>query len=150
MVSDPSWKSGPKERKPTATDHAITEEDFAHAFDFDGFGVNEAEMVDGEPLVAIRESVECHRDGCDAVHRRSLLFTTKPLSDDEKHALRIVSGVDTPAAYVAHNAERADVETIEVDGTAITAEKIVENEPSGSCFGLSEPSPDVDAYRYDL
>lgn len=149
-LSDPAWKSGPREPRPTDSEHAIFPEDFAHEFDFDGFGADEVEQVDGEPLITIQEVAVCARDGCDAAHRRRLLFTTEPISDAEKHALELASGVDEPAAYVHEHAERIDLETIDVNDISITAEKIIEDEPSGPCYGRHEPEPDIDAYRYDL
>jgi hypothetical protein len=37
------------------------------------------------------------------------------------------------------NAERIDIETIEVDDIAISAERIIEDEPHGDCHGIPEP-----------
>lgn len=150
-LSDPAWKSGPREPSPTDSEHAIFPEDFEHnPTDWDGFGVDEAEMVEGEPLVALQEVAVCTRDGCDATHKRRLLFTTEPLSDAEERALDIVSGVDEKGVYVVENGERIDMETIRVDDTTITAEMVIENEPSGPCYGHEEPEPDVNAHRYGL
>ena len=145
-LSDPAWKSGPTHPEPTSSEHGIHPEDFGRNSDWDGFGVDEAEQVEGEPLVAIQEVATCSRDGCDATHKRRLLFTTQPLSDDEKHALDLVSAPDEPGAYVHEHAERIDMETIEIDETSISAEKIIENEPSGPCYGHVEPDPEP----YDL
>jgi len=150
-LSDPSWKSGPVESKPTASEHAIAPEDFGHSkADWDGFSVDEDEHTDGEPLVALQESVECRRDGCDASHTRRLLFTTNTLSDAEKHALDIASGSDTVAELVTFEGERVGPDTISVNGIKITPETKMENPPSGECYGRAEPSPNVDAHRYDL
>lgn len=140
---EPNWKSGPKEQKPTSDEHAIHPEDFGHArADWDGFGKEEAESVEGVPLVALQEMATCSRDGCDAAHKRRLLFTTQPLSDAEKHALDIVSGPDEPGVYVHEHGERVGPETIEVDDTQITAERIIEDEPHGACYGHVEPDPE--------
>lgn len=142
-LSDPAWKSGPKEPRPTAGEHAIHEEDFGSAaFDFDGFGKKEAERVDGEPLITIRESVECHRDGCEAAHSRVLLFTSKPLSEENEALLRLAAGSDSLAAFVWEEAERVDVDAIEVFGVKIPAERIEEEKATGSCYGRVEPDPE--------
>jgi hypothetical protein len=139
-LPDPSWKSGPKEQKPTSSKHAIDHQPSGE--DFDGLGTDEAEMVEGEPLLAIQERTVCHRDGCDAAMKRRLLFTTDPLSDAEIEALEIVSGLSEPSEYVFNNAERIDCETIRVDGTTITAETSVIEEPVGPCHGRVEPDPE--------
>jgi hypothetical protein len=152
-LSDPAWKSGPTEPEPSASEHAIHPEDFGSGFDFDGFGVDEAEQVEGEPLVTIQEVATCSRDGCDAAHRRRLLFTTHTLTDAEEDALHRDAGLSDGAVlaeYVHEHAERVDVETIEVDGTHITAEQTIEDEPHGACYGRVEPEPDVHAHKYDL
>lgn len=153
-IPDPAWKSGPTEPKPTSSSHAIAPEDFAHApFDFDGFGRDEAEAVDGEPLIVIRERVECRREGCDAAHSRSMLFTTHTLGDDDETRLRRDSSLSADAALAEHvweHAERVDVDTIDVNGVTITPERIIEDEASGPCYGRVEPEPDVHAHRYDL
>lgn len=139
-LSDPAWKSGPKERPPSSSEHALHPSSSGH--DFDGFGQDESEMVDGEPLIAIQECRQCARDGCDAREKRRLLFTTEPLSDAEKQALDIARGHDSRSAHVHKNAERVDYETIEVGGTTITAEEIVTDEAKGSCYGRVEPDPE--------
>jgi hypothetical protein len=152
-LSDPAWKSGPTHPEPTSSDHAIAPEDFGcGGFDFDGFGVDEAEQVEGEPLVVIMEQAVCSRDGCDAAHERRLLFTTQPLSDFEKFALGSLSAPDTPAVYVHEHAERVGPETIEVHvendnygaemDVQITAERTIEDEATGSCYGRVEPDPE--------
>jgi hypothetical protein len=144
-VSDPAWKSGPTYQEPTDSEHDIRPEDFGSGgFDFDGFGVDEAEQVEGDPLIVIQESATCSRDGCDATHTRRLLFTTQPLSDAEEHALDIVSGGE-PSAYVWDQAERVGPESIQVDETRITAETVVTSgnyESKGSCYGGVEPDPE--------
>lgn len=141
-ISDPTWKSGPTHKEPNSSEHAIHSEDFGSGgFDFDGFGVDEAESVEGEPLVTIMEMAVCSRDGCEAVHTRRLLFTTQPLSEDEKYALDAVSGGEV-GAYAFDHAERVGPESIEIGGTQITAERIIENEPEGQCCGRVEPDPE--------
>lgn len=139
--STPTRRTAPTEQTPTDSEHDIHESDFVDA-DWDGFGIDEAESVDGEPLVALHESAECARDGCDAAHTRRILFTTEALSDDEKRALDAVSGPDDPRDYVWEHGERVGPRTIEVDGTKITAERTIENEPLGPCYGHEEPDPE--------
>jgi len=156
-ISDPAWKSGPPEPTHSHSEHAIYEDDEA-PYDIDGFGVDEVEMVEGEPLVTIQERRTCHRDGCDASHVRRLLFTTEGLTDAQQRRLERHSGADDLAAYAHERAERIDVETIRVklsgespdsvenssddesvDGIPISAERIVEEEPVGQCNGRPEP-----------
>jgi hypothetical protein len=153
-LPDPSWKSGPKEPKPTSSEHAIHPEDFGGApADWDGFGVNEAEQVEGVPLIVLMESATCSRDGCDASHSRRLLFTTHTLTDEGEAALRRHASLSTDegiAEHVWEEGERVDVETIEVDGIGISVEQTIEDEPHGSCYGRVEPDPDINAHRYDL
>lgn len=139
-VSDPSWKSGPTYDKPTSDEHAIHSDDFVD-FDFDGFGVDEAMLVDGDPLVVIQESAQCSREGCDAVHTRRLLFTTQPLDLFEKYILAALSGAEY-GPYVLDNAERVGPETIIVGDIEVRAETAVENEAVGSCHGCVEPDPE--------
>ena len=153
-LSDPAWKSGPTYPEPTASDHAIHPEDFGHSGgDWDGFGVNEAEMVEGVPLVAVQEVATCSRDGCDATHKRRLLFTTHTLTDEEEATLR-ANAYDTSdeslAEYVHEEGERVDIETIEIDGIGVSVEETVENEAEGPCYGRVEPEPDINAHRYNL
>jgi hypothetical protein len=164
QLSDPAWKSGPKEQKPTSSEHAIHPEDFGHSrADWDGFGKAEAESVEGVPLVALQEMATCSRDGCDAAHKRRLLFTTHTLTEEEERALRdsafdVVRPEDAPqsadsetrhevsdsalAEYVHEEGERVDAETIEVDGIGISAERIADDEPMGACYGHVEPDPE--------
>lgn len=154
-LSDPDWKSGPTYPEPTSSDHDIWSDE-PSGEDFDGFGVNEAKSVDGEPLLAIQEVHNCGRDGCDAQLMRRHLFTTEDLTPTEEVALRGVAGdsVELMANYVFENAERIDIDAIEVpleEGTLIiNAEQCIEDAPRGDCFGHKEPEPDIDAYRYDL
>jgi len=106
--------------------------------DWDGFGVDEAERVNGEPLTAIQEVQVCHREGCDATRTRRLLFTTEYLTDEELAALREVAEYDI-GEYVWDNGERVDAETIEVDSVGITGEDTVVDEPPNVCHGRPEP-----------
>jgi hypothetical protein len=153
QLSDPSWKSGPVESTPNSSDHAIDPHDFGETYDLDGFGVDEAEIVEGTPLVTIQEASFCSRDGCDAAHWRRFLFTTEGLDDDKENRLRQSVGCEDDeslAEYVFDNAERVNIDAIEVDGITIAAERTVEDEATGGCYGRVEPSPNVDAHRYDL
>lgn len=156
-LSDPSWKSGPKEPEPSASEHAIHPEDFG-AGDWDGFGKSEAEQVEGVPLVTVQEVATCSRDGCDAAHKRRLLFTTHTLTEEEERALRDSAFEVSDSAlaeYVWEHGERVDIETIEVpveggDAIGVSVETTVEDEANGACYGRVEPDPDVHAHRYDL
>jgi hypothetical protein len=142
-LSDPSWKSGPSNPEPTSSEHAIHPEDFGQSSaDWDGFGVDEAEQVEGEPLVALQEVATCTRDGCDATHKRRLLFTTHTLTDEEEARLHRHSEPHGLNVYVHDHGERVDIETIEVDGISITVEEIIENEPQRACYGHVEPDPE--------
>jgi hypothetical protein len=139
---EPDWKKGPTYGEPTSTEHAISPEDFGQHFDLDGFGRDEAEMVDGDPLVAIQEVAQCSREGCEAAHRRRLLFTTQPLSEKAQYVLRTVSGPDGPSAYAFDHATRVGPETIQVGSMEIQAEHIVDDEPTGACHGTVQPDPE--------
>lgn len=135
-IPDPSWKSGPTYPEPTASEHAIDPQ--PDGADFDGFGVDEAERVEGEPLVAIQEVHYCARDGCDEGLIRRRLFTTYYLTHEEEEALRDTAGCEL-AEYVWEHAERTDVETVKIpiDGGPlyITEETSVEDQPHGECYG---------------
>lgn len=113
--------------------------------DFDGFGHIEAERVEGEPLVVVRDSVTCAREGCHATERRYYLFTTETLSDDEWSTLEVASGVGSIGEYVHEHAERVDVDAIEVDGIRIDAEDTITEEVKGVCHGRPE-RPDPEPY----
>lgn len=148
-VPDPSWKSGPPEPKHTHSDHDIWPEDFGEG-DIDGFGRNEIEEIDGEPLITIQEAAWCGRDGCEAVHTRRLLFTTDPLTDDEVSRLTEAADPDELGAYAWEHATRIDRDMIEIamdDGENITVvnETVIEEEPSSTCHGEPHP-PDPEPY----
>lgn len=144
-LSDPAWKSGPTHPKPTSDEHSLSEEPYGS--DMDGFGRDEEKAVDGEPLLAIQEAFGCVRDGCDAAEKRRILFTTDPLSDDERDALRKASGVNEPSVHVFENAERVGPNAIDVsvdngEPIHIPAEETVVDEATGPCFGHVEPDPE--------
>lgn len=159
-LSDPSWKSGPPEPKHTHHEHDIDQIPDGQEGDLDGFGVEEAEKVEGKPLVAIQERHTCRREGCDASLTRRLLFTTHTLTEREERALDRHSAPNEPGVFVHENAERVDVESIHVDlsgesldsvensggaessdvvDITISAERIIEDEPHGQCHGVPEP-----------
>lgn len=139
-LKDPAWKSGPTHPEPTSSEHAIDPQPTDH--DVDGFGVDEAEMVEGEPLIALQESHGCGREGCDATHTHRILFTTDTLNEAEMARLDWLRGTDELSSYVYDNHERVDQETIDVDGIQITAETIETDEATGPCYGIEEPDPE--------
>lgn len=135
-VPDPKWKSGPTYPEPTSDTHFISEE--SQGYVWDGFGQDEAEQVEGEPVVVVHERYSCSRDNCDEAETRRLLFTTWTLTDSEMS--HIESHVDVPLSeFVYEFGERVDEETIEVEVSGrtigISVEETITHEAVGKCYG---------------
>lgn len=158
-VPDPGWKSGPSYDEPTSDEHEF-EHGQSKNVDWDGFGVDEVEEVDGEPLVVIHTHSSCMRAGCDATMTQRHLFTTKPLHQDKVELLQSASGRDEIGVYVSEHAELVGPNTIEIpiepgidnvdpmishrltDTTfKISAEKTLTNPPNGACYGSTRRKP---------
>lgn len=169
QVPDPSWKSGPPEPNHHHSEHAIDPE--PAGYDFDGFGRDEMEEVDGEALVTIQEAYSCHRDGCDAMPRKRHLYTSLEASTWLHKACERAGhgGLDVEPTYndewselaveyFAMNATIVDYDHVPIVGVEfgedtfgyVYPEVTKEDDFSGSCYGRSEPNPDVNAHRYDL
>lgn len=160
-LSDPDWKSGPTRPEPTASDHAIDPEP---AYDHDGVGRKEAERVDGEALCAVREAYVCHRDGCDVDARKDHVYALTDVSADVREDARVaIDYTDDPTTedvieYLATNATIVDYDEVPILGFEFGDDErgyvyphfTDESGFGGPCYGRVEPSPDVNAHRYDL
>lgn len=151
----------PPDPSPSASEHAIEpmyEE--PSGIDIDGVGVDEAERIDGEPLLAVREVFRCPRDGCEASLRRVHLYR---LDDVDRPAVADAYGpgitnadpvefLATRATIVDHDGEHPYI-GFETDGEPADYVRPCDTIESGSvdgpCYGHVEPNPDIDSYRYE-
>lgn len=158
-VPDPSWKKhGPPDPKPTASEHHFGEP----SLDLDGVGRSEAERIDGEPLVAVREYYHCRRDGCEGERSKVHLYRVEDVPDEPYRALcgSDTAGIDPvevlaeQVTIVEHDGEEpfigfsvAPNKTVGYVGPCETVEGM---RGGGECYGHVEPNPDIESYRYDL
>jgi len=161
-LSDPQWKSGPSRNEPTDSEHAIDPEPVN--YDHDGVGRDEAERVDGEPLCAVREAYVCCRDGCDATPQKSHVYALTDVSKRvRKAASHAIEHTDNPSDEDVVEYLATHVTTVDYDEGPILAFEFGEETLgslhahftnasgfSGPCYGRAEPSPDINAHRYDL
>lgn len=157
-LPDPAWKSGPTIPEPSASEHAFDIHEAPTASDIDGVGVDEAERIDGTPLLAVREVWRCPRDGCDASHRRVHLYRLEDV--DEAHRIMASNEAPDRVEFIASHATIVDHDSehpyigFEVDGDVHgyvgPCETITTDNIRGPCYGRVEPEPDLESYRYDL
>jgi hypothetical protein len=157
---EPNWKSGPTYPEPTSSEHAIDRQ--PAGYDFDGVRVREAERVDGEPLLAIREAYSCRRDGCEADPSKAHVYALSDVSARTLQIARYAHPFDQPLTdeiveFLAMNAEIMDYD----EGPIIAFEigdRLVgyayphftdHHDFDGPCYGRVEPEPDVHAHKYD-
>lgn len=163
-LSDPSWKSGPKEPKYSHSDHAIEPDGVSGGFDLDGFGREEVELVEGEPLVTVMEAWYCSREGCDEYLQRRHLYTLQNVEDRTMQILRHAVPYEI-SEYIWDKAIIVDYDETpilgvylgddDVDNVAgrpghmnwnnpncigyIYPERTVTDEPTTTCHGRTEP-----------
>lgn len=153
-ISDPAWKSGPTYSEPADSEHAIDIE--PAGVDIDGVGVDEAEKVDGTPLVATFEMFLCHRDMCDEGEQRRHVYVLEDVPDDVVESVRKrIDWTDSPTEddvieYISTNVDVVDYDHAPIlgfdDGTElyITPELTITDEAIGPCYGepdLPDPEP---------
>jgi hypothetical protein len=151
-LSDPSWKKGPTYDKPTDSEHALDIE--PAGIDIDGVGVDEAEQVDGTPLVATFETFSCLRDGCDEAEKRRHVYVLEDVPDHEVQIIKSLIGwTDDPTEddvidYIATHLDVIDYDEAPVVGfddesdVYLTPRLTITDEAHGPCYGHEEPSPE--------
>jgi hypothetical protein len=154
-LKDPAWKSGPTYDKATDSEHALDIE--PAGIDIDGVGVDEAERVDGTPLVATFETFSCRRDMCDESEKRRHVYTLESVSDDVKAAARDdIPWTDEPTdedlvEYIATRVQVVDYDEGPVlgfdDGSElyITPTLTITDKAHGPCYGEAD-RPDPEPY----
>ena len=151
----PQPPTSPSYPEPTSSEHSTDYHDTE--YDFDGFGVDEDEQTDGEPLIVVQEMFTCLRDGCDAAEYKRHLYTTESASDELLTVIEYAAEYENDV-YVWENVEVVDYDevpilTVEVGedtfGYMYPEDTVSDGDLSGPCYGREEPSVDVDAYRYD-
>jgi hypothetical protein len=75
----PSPPTNPPEPKHSHAEHRLT---FEWCADIDGYGVEEIEKVDGEPLCVVRAVRGCRRDGCERQEVGKHFFTLEDVPAD--------------------------------------------------------------------
>ena len=151
-LSDPSWKSGPTYDKPTDSEHALDIE--PAGIDIDGVGVDEAERVDGTPLVATFETFSCRRDMCDEAEKRRHVYVLEDVSDTVIAEVRgKIDWTDEPTdedliEYIATNVKVVDYDDGPVLGFGkefdlyLPARLTITDKAHGPCYGHEEPDPE--------
>jgi len=151
-LKDPAWKSGPAYDKPTDSEHALDIE--PAGIDIDGVGVDEAEQLDGTPLIATFEMFTCMRDMCDAGEKRRHVYALEDVPDDVKAAARDdIPWTDEPTdedlvEYIATRVQVVDYDEGPVlgydDGSELylPPRLTITDEAHGPCYGHEEPSPE--------
>ena len=153
-ISDPAWKSGPPEPKHRHSEHRIS----SAGHDLNGVGRKEAEQIEGEPLMAVREAFVCSREGCDADPSVTYLYGERGVSRRVRQACGWATDPDWWYEYFCEHCEIVDWDGGPILGVRfgddtlgyVTPQTTIEDGFGGACYGRSEPSPDVNAYRYDL
>lgn len=153
-ISDPSWKSGPTYDKPTDSEHALDVE--PAGIDIDGVGVDEAERVDGTPIITTQEKFGCLRDMCDESEKRRHIYVLEDVADKVKG--EITKGIDWTVTdmdnaiveYIATHCEVVDYDEAPIlgfegaseDDMYLTPRLTITEEAHGPCYGHEEPDPE--------